>query len=335
MTKKVLVLPGDGIGPEVISSAVSILAQAAGGKIEILYGDIGQSAFIRTSKHLPAETMGLAAEADAIIAGGVIGTPTDRTYQNPIRVLKKQLNFYSVVRKFSTLSKRAETRQNIDILLITGNPDTLLNILETESLDGVNSSKFLSRANCKRLFQKTGRLSSAMGRKKITCAHRASMFPVLDGMFVEEFYGELAGTRFLIDDMEVDEAASELIKNPSSIDVLISTDVYGAVFAGGIAGMVGGNYLTPVGSIGDSSGLFEPMHGPNPRSIKDGVVNPTSAILSAAMALDNMGMSPEAEKIRKAVRRVYSSGAVTPDVGGKSTTKEFTDSVVSALKDTG
>jgi isocitrate/isopropylmalate dehydrogenase len=77
------------------------------------------------------------------------------------------------------------------------------------------------------------------------------------------------------------------------------------------------------------------MHGPNPKSIKDGIVNPTSAILSAAMALDNMGMSAEAEKIRKAVRYVYSKGTITPDVGGNATTKEFTNSVITVLKNTG
>ena len=174
-----------------------------------------------------------------------------------------------------------------------------------------------------------------MKRKKITCAHRSSMFPALDSMFLDYFYKELAGSGFLVEDMDVGEAASELVKNPPSMDVLVSTDIYGTVLAGVAAGMVGGSYLTPVGSIGDHSGLFEPMHGPNPKSIKDGIVNPTSAILSAAMALDNMGMSAEAEKIRKAVRYVYSKGTITPDVGGNATTKEFTNSVITVLKNSG
>jgi len=333
MTKKILVLPGDGIGPEVAFSAVSVLTQAVGDKIEIFYGDIGQSAFVKTSEYLPAETVSLATDADAIIAGGVIDAPSDRTYQNPIRVLKKQLNFYSVVRKFFPLCKDIGT-QGVDLLLITGNSDTLLSIIETESLDGVNSHRFLSTASCGRLFQKAARLSMMMNRKKVTCVHRSRMFTAIDGMFVEQFYKELAGSGLLIEDMDVGEAASEFVKDPSSMDVLISTDIYGTVLAGVAAGMVGGSYLTPVGSLGDHSGLFEPMHGPNPKSIVSGFVNPTSAILSAAMALDNMGMSQEAEKIRKAVRRVYSNKMITPDVGGKATTKEFTGHVVDVLKDT-
>jgi isocitrate/isopropylmalate dehydrogenase len=136
-------------------------------------------------------------------------------------------------------------------------------------------------------------------------------------------------------DMEVDEAASELVKSPSSMDVIVSTDMYGTVLAGVAAGMVGGSYLTPVGSIGDDAGLFEPMHGPNPKMIEKGKANPTSAILSGAMALDHLGMPSEAEKIRKAVRYIYSKGTVTPDVGGVSTTKEFTESVIGVLKNKG
>jgi len=333
MTKKILVLPGDGVGPEVTFSAVSVLNQAADGKIEVFYGDIGQSAFVKTSEYLPADTIDMATDADAIIAGGVIDNPSVRAGQNPIRVLKKQLNFYSVVRKFFPLCKYIGT-PGVDLLLITGNPDTLLSIQETESLDGVNSHRFLSAVSCKRLFQKTARLSSTMNRKKITCTHRICMFPTLDRMFVDYFYKELAGSGFLIDDIEVDEAASEFVKNPSSMDVIVSTDIYGSVLAGVAAGMVGGSYLTPVGSIGDDSGLFEPMHRPDLKFAKSGVVNPTSAILSAAMALDNMGMPAEAEKIRIAVRRVYSKGTVTPDVGGKATTKEFTNSVIKVLNNT-
>jgi len=330
MTKKVLVLPGDGIGPAVTASAVSILMNAAGDKIEVSYGDVGQSAFVKTSEYLPSETVCSAADADAIIAGGVIDMPSDRTYQNPIRVLKKQLNLYSVVRRFSPLCRDLGI-QGINMLIITGNPDSLLNVVETESIDGVNVHRFLSTASCKRLFQKTARIAKAMDRKKITCVHRTSTFPILDGMFLEQFYKELAGMGLLIDDIGVGEAAEELVKNPSAMDVLISTDMYGEVLAGVAAGMVGGSYLTPVGSVGNDSGLFEPMHGPNPKFVGDGFVNPTSAILSAAMALDNMGMSPEAERIRKAVKYTYAGGGVTPDVGGKATTKEFTDFVIKAL----
>ncbi len=330
MTKNILVLPGDGVGPDVTSSAVSVLEQAAGNRIKFMHGDIGQEAFVKTSEYLPAETLSLATDADAIITGGVAEMPSDKSYRNPLRALKKQLNLYSVVRKFYPL--RAGTWvQNIDLLVITGNPDTLMSIKETESLDGVNSYRFLTELSCSKLFRMASSLATTMGRKKITCAHRTRMFPALDGMFVNCFYKELAGGGFLMNDMEVDIVATELVMDPSSLDVIITTDIYGTVLAGVAAGMVGGSYLTPMGNIGDSSGLFEPMHGPNPKSVKKGFVNPTSAILSGAMALDCVGMPAEAEKIRKAVRNVYSAGEITPDVGGKATTRQFTDSVIRSL----
>ncbi|MDR0309237.1 MAG: hypothetical protein LBH88_00545 [Candidatus Methanoplasma sp.] len=331
MTKKVLVLPGDGVGPEVTASAVSILEQAAGGRIEIIYGDIGRSAHVKTSKYLPADTVSLAMDVDAIIVGGVI-PPSGRSYQNPVRELKKQLNLYSVVRKFLPLCGSIGT-QGVDLLVVNGNPDSILNVIETESLEGVNTHNFLSRVSCEKLFRKTAQLSSMMGRKKITCAHRISMFPLLNGMFVDLFYKELTGSGFYLDDMEIDEAASELVMSPQSMDVIVSTDMFGTVLAGVAAGMVGGSYLTPVGSIGDHAGLFEPMHGPNQVMAGKGMVNPTSAILSGAMAMDHLGMPSEAEKIRKAVRCVYVKGTVTPDVGGTATAEELTGSVIDILNE--
>ncbi|MDR3075123.1 MAG: hypothetical protein LBU30_03665 [Candidatus Methanoplasma sp.] len=330
MSKNILVLPGDGVGPEVTLSAIRILEQVADGRIDMKYGDIGQSAFIKTSEYLPAETVDLATEADAIIAGVVIDAPSERGYRSPIRVLKKQLNLYSVVRKFSPLCDSIGTK-GVDLIVINGNPDALLNVVETECLDGVDIHKFLSIASCRKLFRKTMQIASLMGRSNITCAHRKSMFPSLDGMFVDIFYKELAGSGFVLEDMEIDTVASETVRDPASMDVIVSNDIYGTVLAGLAAGMVGGSYLTPMGNIGDNSGLFEPMHGPNPKSIESGNVNPTSAILSGAMALDHLGMLYEAEKIRKAVRYVYGTGMVTPDVGGTATTKEFTDSVIDAI----
>jgi isocitrate/isopropylmalate dehydrogenase len=331
MTKKILVLPGDGIGPTVTSSAVRIIEQAAEGRVEILYGSIGQSAFVKTSEYLPAETYSMATDADAILAGGVVETHHERYYNNPIRVLKKQLNLHSVVRKFFTINNNAGV-QGVDMLVISGNPDVLLNLMETESLDGVNYHKFLSAASCRKLFRSAIGIARTMQRKKMTCAHRVSMFPALDGMFLDYFYKELAGQGFLMEDIEVEELAADLVRAPSSKDTIIATDIYGTVLAGVAAGMVGGSYLTPMGNIGDGSGLFEPMHGPNPKSVKKGYVNPTSTILSGAMALDYVGMFQEAEKIRKAVKHVYGIGKVTPDVGGTATTEEFTDSVISKLK---
>lgn len=330
MSKKILILPGDGVGPEITASAVEILKEAAGDKIELLFGDVGQSAYVKTSEYLPSDTVSLSMETDAIIAGVVVDNPADRNYQNPIRVLKKQLNLYSVMRKFFPLCERIGV-PGIDLMIINGNPDALLNIKEIENLEGVDTNKFLSINSCKKLFQKTIQIASKKDRKRITCAHRTKMFPTSDGMFIDIFYKELAGSGFIIDDMEVDVAASELVMDPSSMDVIVSTDIYGTVLAGVAAGMVGGSYLTPVGSMGDSSGLFEPMHGPNLKMINNGYVNPTSMILSAAMALDHVGMSIDAEKIRKAVRCAYAHGNVTPDVGGTSTTKEFTDSIINTL----
>ncbi|MDR3206496.1 MAG: hypothetical protein LBT41_05355 [Candidatus Methanoplasma sp.] len=331
MSKKILVLPGDGVGPEVTSSAVSVLKAAAGDFIDIAYADIGSAAFDTTDHHLPAGTIDLATDADAIIVGTVVDQTSDRNYQNPVRTLKKQLNLYIVMRKFFPLCNRIGSK-GVDIILMTGNPDSLLNISETESLDGVTTQKFLSNSSCKRLFRKVLQTAEAKGRKHVTCVHRVAAFPMSDGLFLNAFYREFAATDMLVNDMEVELAASEMVMDPPSMDVIVSTDLYGSVLAGVGAGLVGGSYLTPMGSIGDSSGLFEPMHGPRPEMADKGSVNPTSSILSAAMALDHVGLRTEAENIRIAVRSAYAANNVTPDVGGSLNTSAFTEAVIEAVK---
>ncbi|MDR0524152.1 MAG: hypothetical protein LBG62_07025 [Candidatus Methanoplasma sp.] len=331
MPKKILALPGDGVGPEVVSAAASVVEAVAGGKVEIAFADIGESAFEATGHRLPPETIDLATEADAIIAGTVADKPSDRRYGNPVRALKKQLGLYAVLRRFSPLLP-APGRRPMDVFVVTGNPDALLNVTETESLDGVMMQKYLSAGSCARLFRKTAQVAEAGGRRRITCAHRAAAFPASDGLFLDRFYKEFAASEFMIGDMEVEQAAAEMVMDPGSMDVIVSTDLYGSVLAGVGAGLVGGGYLTPMGSLGDSSGLFEPMHGPRADMADKGEVNPTSAILSAAMALDQAGLRAEAEAVRASVRSAYARGAVTPDAGGSLGTAGFCDEVVEGLK---
>lgn len=329
MAKRILALPGDGAGPELISSATSVIS-AATQEVDIVFGDIGTAAYKKTERYLPQETMDLAVESDAIIAGEVTKRPNDIRYRDPLKVLKKQLNLYAIMRKFYPLCDRIGTK-GVDLMIMTGNPDSLLNIIEKENLDGVVAEKFISSDNCKNLFKLTMKMAEIKGRHNIMCAHMSEMFPFSDGMFVDLFYKELAASEFILNDEQVDSIASKLILDPASLDVLVCTDIYGTTLAGIAAGLVGGAHLTPVGSIGNTQGMFEPMRRPALDTV-GGIVNPTSAILSGAMAMDQIGMPRIGENIRIAVRTVYKNGDVTPDVGGKSTAKEFTDSVIKVLK---
>lgn len=329
MAKRILALPGDGAGPELISSAASVIS-AATADVEIVFGDVGMAAYKKTEHYLPQETMDLAIDSDAIIAGEVVKRPNDMRYRDPLRVLKKQLNLYAVMRKFYPLCDRIGTK-GVDLIIMTGNPDSLLNIIEKENLDGVVAEKFISNDNCKNLFKLTMRMAEIKGRHTITCAHMSEMFPHSDGVFIDLFYKELAASEFILNDEQADSIASRLVLNPSSYDVIVCTDMYGSMLSGVAAGLVGGPHLTPIGSIGDKQGMFEPMRKPAIDTV-NGIVNPTSAILSGAMAMDQIGMPRIGENIRRAVRTVYQNGDVTPDVGGKATSKEFTDSIIKILK---
>lgn len=328
MAKRILALPGDGVGPEVISSAVTVM-NATAEDLDIVFGDIGVGAYAKTDYYLPPDTIDLATESDAIIAGEVFDKTGDPRYRDPLRILKKHLGLYCVFRKFRPLYPG---RGKMDIIILTGNPDSLISVIEKDNLDGITAEKFVSNESCRKLFRMAVRIAELKQRRSILCAHRTDMFPHMDSNFVDIFYKELAASEFIIDDMDVDRVAEKMFMDPSSLDVVVCTDLYGTILSGFASGMVGGIHLTPMGTIGDSQGLFEPMHGPKPDS-PEGYVNPTSAILSGAMAMDFIGMPAAAEKIRKGVRKVYASGRVTPDVGGTATTKAFTEAVSAAVRD--
>lgn len=324
-SKKILALPGDGIGPEIISNAVSVI-EASSEEIEISYGDIGMSAYSSTDQYLPSDTISMAMDVNSILAGKVQANSTDPAYRDPLRALKKHLGMYSVVRKFYPLCDRM-CNGNIDMILLSGNHDMLLNVIEKENLDGITSEKYLSTASCIKLFTKAKEIATMKNRSEILCAHRSDMLPMSDKMFVDYFYKEMAATEFSISDDEVGNIAENLILNPSIFDIIVCTDIYSSTIAGTAAGLVGGSYLTPVGNMGDKVGLFEPMTSQNIH------LNPTSAILAGAMAVDYVGLHTEGENIRNAVRQVYNKGNVTTDVGGTCSAAEFTENIIAALKD--
>lgn len=329
MTKRILILPGDGAGCGHIEAAVAIIVAAAE-DVELVRGDIGLSAYSRTDRYLPQETLDLAASSDAILAGTVVGRPQDPHYRDPLKTLKIQLNLSASVRRFRPL-REGLGHGDIDLIIITGNPDSLQNVIEKDSIDGVVSEKSVSADMCRRLFSLARRTAEAGGRRSLLCTHRSDLFPRSDSMFVEMFRKELSGSGLEVSEAEIEDTAARLVSDPASLDVIVANEIHGSVLAGVAAGMVGGGRLTPRGSIGDGIGLFEPVYRPDGAECPD---NPTSAILSGAMALDHIGMPEAGDRIRDAVRAVYRRGTVTADVGGSASSEEFTDAVIGMIEGT-
>lgn len=319
--KKVLILPGDGVGREVTNAAVAILRAVS--DIDIEFARIGASAYEKTGYYLPPETMNAASKADAIIATPVYSRVTERKYRDPLATLKKQLDMSTVLRQFQPLSDGIGV-QGLDCILISCNPQIVGSSNEIETLRGVSVESYIDAVGCKKVIRMAGQIAAVENRRKIVCLRDLELNRYADSMFTDIFYEELAASEFVISDRDVAEAISNLIMDPSIADVIITPIPYSNAISGVLTGMCGGAYLTSVGYLGDTGGIFMPMHGPV-ESLKDlDIVNPTGCILAAAMVLDHFNLKIEADKIRNAVRSAYRKGMKTQDVGGELSTSEFT-----------
>ena len=327
MSKKVAVLPGDGIGPEIVSSAVAVINTLVN-DIELINGDIGYDCYKRTGEALPRITMDLIDECDAILVGSINNPEDDRLFRNPLADIKKRLDLFAEVRAVRKIVPDLGIIGDIDATFIMENDEGLFNISEIDELDGATITKRISYSGSKRICQFTRNFMNMRGEKHITCVHKADMYKVTDGLFLNTFREVMDGSDIVYDDMRAEEMASYIMSNPRNVNFVISVSPYGDILSEEAGSLTGGAHLIPTAIIGENKGLFKPLHGPNTMMEGLNIVNPTAELMCASMMLRYLGYPEEAETIRESVRSAYKRGYRTPDVGGKTGTYDFTTQVV-------
>ena len=327
MPKKVAVLPGDGIGPETVSSAVAVL-NALTSDIELINGDMGYDCYKRTGEALPRMTMDLIDECDAVLVGGVTVPENERLFRNPLTDIKKRLDLYAEIRRVSKIVPDLGVVGDVEATFVMENDEGMYNVTEFDELDGATMTKTISYSGTKRLCQFTRELMRRRGSDHVTCVHKADLYKLSDGMFLNTFREVMADTGFTYDDMKADVMASFMITNPRDIDFVISVNPYGDILSEALASLTGGTHLVPTAMIGKNKGVFKPLHGPNSTMVGLNIVNPTASLLSAAMMLEYLDYSKQAEILRESIRSAYKRGYRTPDVGGTTGTFDFTTQVV-------
>lgn len=327
MSKKVAVLPGDGIGPEIVSSAVAVINTLVS-DVELINGDFGYECYQRTGEALPRITMDLIDECDAILVGSIDNHDEDRLFRNPLMDIKKRLDLFAEVRTVSRIVPDLGMIGDIDATFIKENDEGMFNVSEIDELDGATLTKRVSYSGSKRICQYARNLMESKNEKHITCVHKADMYKLTDGLFLNTFREVMSGTDIEYDDMKADEMASFLMSNPRDVNYVISVSPYGDILSEEAASLSGGIQLVPTGVIGEKKALFKPLHGAN--IVKEGlnIVNPTAALLSAAMMLDYLNYRDEADTLRESIRSAYKRGYRTPDIGGDTGTYDFTTQVV-------
>jgi isocitrate dehydrogenase (NAD+) len=359
LNPKVTLIPGDGIGPEVIDSAKRCI-EATGAKIDWEIKEAGQNVIDKYSTPLPEEVISSIRKNKVALKGPII-TPIAEGFRSVNVELRKKLNLYACLRPAKLYKGVSSRYENVDIVVIRENMEDLYSGIEFKrDLEGGGtieqliekyyhqklkdnwavSFKLITEKNSRKIIEFAFRYAIENKRRKLTCVHKANILKFSDGLFLEiarEISKKYPQIEF--QELIVDNTCMQLIKRPEEFDVLVLPNLYGDIISDLCAGLVGGLGVAPGANIGDEFAVFEPTHGAAPKYRGKNKVNPTATILSGVMMLKYLGFKKEAENLENAVAEVIEEGKyLTYDFKLKRDdptavgTKEMTNAIIEKLR---
>lgn len=332
--RNITVIPGDGIGPSIIESAIQILTHA-GCDFDYEYADAGLVALEKHGELLPQATLDLI-EKNKVSLKGPLTTPVGGGFTSINVSLRKKFNLYANVRPVLSFKGTKSRYDNIDIITVRENTEGMYSGAGQKRSDDNQSAEAMSiitREGAERIVTFAFELARQEGRKKVTIIHKANILKSTSGLFLE--VARQVAARYpdiQNEEMIVDAACMNLVMYPERFDVMVTTNLFGDILSDLCAGLVGGLGMAPGANIGEGAAIFEAVHGSAPDIAGKNIANPTSVILASIQMLEYLGMQDKAERIREAVRATIESGdRVTRDLGGTASTSEFTQAIIDRL----
>jgi len=328
----VVLIPGDGIGPEVVEMAQEVI-EATGVVIEWKTFEAGTRALEKYGTPLPHSLLD-AIRQSRVALKGPITTPIGSGFSSVTVALRKELGLYANLRPVKSIPGVPARYQDVDLVVIRENTEDLYSGLERQVDDGTAEAiKRVTRRASLRIARFAFDYARRHQRKMVTAVHKANILKLSDGLFLEcarevaTCYPEITYHERIVDALCMD-----LVLDPGQHDVLLCPNLYGDIVSDLAAGLVGGLGLVPAANIGDGLAVFEAVHGSAPDIAGQGIANPTALILAGAMMLFFLGEEEAARKIERGIQAVYALGRhLTPDVGGTASTREMADAVLSCL----
>src|ERR1700756_1947179 len=332
MIHKVTLIPGDGIGPEVVNATVRVL-EATGVKWEWETHQAGADAYAKTKQYIPKELYE-SVERTRVALKGPVTTPIAGGFASINVTLRKKFELFANFRPIKNLPGLKTNYPGVDLAIVRENTEGEYSGIEHEVVPGVvESLKIITEKASTPIARFAFEYARREGRKKIHAIHKANIMKLTDGLFLRSIRTVAAGYPGIeYKEMIVDNACMQIVLNPQQFDVLLLPNLYGDVMSDLAAGLVGGLGVVPSGNIGDHGAMFEAVHGTAPDIDGKGLANPTALLMSSILMLDYLGERSAARRIETALETVYSQGKhTTKDVGGPAGTDEFTDAVIAAL----
>ena len=325
----IAVVPGDGIGTEVMDATISVLNEL---DIEFnyIYAEAGDACLEKTGSALPQETLDIVRDADACLFGAAGETAAD-----VIVKLRQEMKMFANLRPVKAYPNTNSLYEDIDFMIVRENTEGLY-IADKEEFtdDGATAKRVITREAEERIIDYAFQYAKDNNKSKVTGVHKANVLKKSDGLFKEIFYE--VGERYPDiekEDFYVDATAMYLITQPESFEVIVTTNLFGDILSDEGAGLVGGLGLIPSANIGNDGALFEPVHGSAPDIAGKGIANPIAMMLSAVMMLRYLGESESAQKLDNAILKLLTEAKVlTGDLGGNATTNDVANEIIKLLR---
>ena len=336
---RVVLIPGDGIGPSVAESVKKIFLAA---HVDIDWQEhvAGVAALTKGRDVMPVETLE-AVEHFKVALKGPCSTPVGEGFRSVNVALRKRLNLYAAVRPVRSLPGLKTRYDDVDLIIIRENTEGLYSGVENEVVPGVvMSMKVATEVGCSRIAHWAFRYATRKRRRKITAMHKANIMKMTDGMFIRcaQTVHRTEYPNIEYDQMIIDAGCMKIVQDPTKFDILLLENLYGDVMSDLCAGLVGGLGVVPGANFGDNAAIFEAVHGSAPDIVGKGIANPLALLMSGVMMLEHMGderdddaLRKAAVKIRSAYERAIAEGQKTRDLGGELGTDAFTDAVIERL----
>jgi isocitrate dehydrogenase (NAD+) len=333
MAHEVVLIPGDGIGPEVTGAAREVLA-AAGVDIRWREMAAGAAAAEACGTCLPDPVLEAIRETRVALKGPLT-TPVGRGFSSANVALRRALDLYASVRPVRSIAGVPSPFRDVDLVVIRENTEGLYSGIEHLVVPGVvESLKVTTEQASLRIAEFAFSYALATGRTRVTAIHKANIMKMTDGLFLE--CARRVARRYPdinYEEMIVDAAAMHLVTRPHRFQVLLMENLYGDILSDLCAGLVGGLGVVPGANHGRDYAVFEAVHGSAPDIAGKGLANPAAVILSAALMLRHLGEEAAAARIEAATYTVLGDPACqTRDLGGEATTAQVTAAILAALE---
>lgn len=333
MKHTITLIPGDGIGPEIVAATVRTI-EATGVEIEWETQIIGAYALEKFGTTIPEETIE-SIKRNKVALKGPLATPIGKGFTSVNVGLRKALDLYANVRPIKALPNVECRYPELDLIIVRENTEDLYAGLEHVVVPGVvESIKIITEKASTRIARYAFEHAVNNNRKKVTAMHKANIMKLSDGLFLECFrnvakeYPDIEA-----DDKIIDNACMQLVMRPEQFDVMVLENLYGDIVSDLCAGLIGGLGLAPGANIGELGAVFEAVHGSAPDIAGQGIANPTAIMMSALLMLRHIGEGAAADRMEKAMMDVFAEGEVrTKDLGGSASTADFANAIIEKLR---